>query len=280
MRNLQNGVSSVRICEVYRMIVRPGEYDISNSEYHKHSAISSTGLKFFLTDCPARYEDMKKRTLGTEGIISDGLSFGSAWHTRILEPEKFETEVVEQPADMTRRGSLWKKFLRKNNSKYILRPGDTDIINAMAKAWDDPCHSMAKSLISGPGPVESSIFWQEHGVLCKIRTDKLRNDLNIAIDLKSTIGAGFGQFKKSIRTWDYDLSAVWYQRGLLRHYGEEYSFVWIAQEKTEPYRIAVYRMSYELFEQGLAKVEKALAKYSECMLNGEFPGYPNEIIDI
>jgi len=265
------------------MIVKQGEYFISNRQYHSHPAISSTGFKYFLSDCPAKYQDYLKRNKGVSGIKKqkDEYAEGTALHIRILEPEKFNNEVVEQPEDIEKRsGARWESFLRDNYDKCVLRRGGIEKIEDMAKAWQYDGHSLAMSLIREDGPVEVSYFWIFDGIMTKVRPDKINHTRNLIIDLKSTKSASINSFRRDVRRYHYDLSAILYKRGYKAVTGNDYDFVWIAQEKEKPYRIAVYAPGEDMIELGEEKLKIAHENYSRCMETGLFPGYPNEITEL
>ena len=54
----------------------------------------------------------------------------------------------------------------------------------------------------------------------------------------------------------------------------------IAQEKSEPYAVAVYRLSVGPLSMGDEYIDAVLPIYAKCVETDEWPGYPDEAQEI
>lgn len=133
--------------------------DLSNEAYHADKkALSSTVLSY--CNPPAKYKAwVDGRIPRTE---SDALAFGSAYHTLILEPEKFEKEYVVMPKvdGRTKEGKAVKAEFEANYPNHTLLQQNTmDTLLRMRDAILQ--HDMAKEYLSMNGLVEQSIIWDQ-----------------------------------------------------------------------------------------------------------------------
>jgi len=136
----------------------------------------------------------------------------------------------------------------------------------------------AQIIEMGDNRVERGVFWDDptHGFLCKCKPDVDNPNLKFLADLKSTISAAPTNFAKSCANFNYDTQAAHYLTGINQATGEHYQdFLFIAQEKTEPFAVAVYRADQEMVDNGRAKIRPLLPVYAECLKTGVWPAYDN-----
>ena len=131
-------------------------YDLAFGEYAKAPGMNCSTLKF-----AARSMLHLKAKL--DGLIPDAasaaLSFGTAFHTQILEPEKFGASVVVSPdADKrTKAGkALWTAFEATANGRTVIKQQDMTTLLTIAKHVAE--HKRAASLMAREGKCEVSLF--------------------------------------------------------------------------------------------------------------------------
>lgn len=251
--------------------------NLSNTEYHKHNALSASGLKSFMKS-PAHYQQYladKSREDGAES--TNAMILGGYIHSLILEPEKAVSEYAIQPDGLslaTKDGKEWKS---QNADKIIIKYADSITAeNAKKSLYLNP---LSKRLLTG-GIAESSIFWKddETGIECKIRPDYLINDNNFIIDLKTTTDSSPASFKKSSWNLNYHIQASFYQRGIYAEFGEWFDFLIIAIEKDNPFLPAViYSLDADLKEKADSIINEQLRYFSDCTQKKEWPGYVSGI---
>jgi hypothetical protein len=250
----------------------PGIYtDIGNIDYHRSAGISASGLKL-ISKTP--YHFYSRYLTGMPHVQTDAMMIGSAAHTKILEPDKFDDEYAIYSGTM-RRGKGWEKFKDESEGKNILLRKDYDAIAGMR---DAVFGNRAASFLLKSGVVESSHFWidQSTGVLCKCRPDYLRED--VVIDLKTTEDASPGGFSRSVANYSYHNQAAYYLDGVEQTSGTTIGqFIFICVERKPPHLVAIYTLSPQDVELGRAKNRQALQVYADCLQRGQWPGYPEKI---
>ena len=119
------------------------------------------------------------------------MQVGSAFHTIILEPEKFHEEYICGPVDCDKRTSAgkkaWNELQEDNPKKVILGVSDWDMIHYMKESLSR--HNLASDMLKlDEGYAEETIMWndEELNTLMKGRTDFRNLSRKAIIDLKST----------------------------------------------------------------------------------------------
>lgn len=243
--------------------------DMSNEDYHgDRTAVSSSGLKQILVS-PAHFQAY----LTGQRVETNALSFGTAIHTALLEPDLFAQQYVVAPSvdRRTKEGKqAWAEFQATLAGKSVVTENELKMIKGMAAQIAG--HKMAAELLK-VGQPEQSIFWtdRETGIRCKVRPDSLSP--YAVLDVKSTESAHRLDFPRSCVRYDYDLSAAMYQEGVREYTGETRDFVFLAVEKSEPNLCALYKASDEMLASGRAKFRTALRVLAECRASDRWPGY-------
>lgn len=202
------------------------------------------------------------------------MALGTAFHTLILEPEKFGHEYAVAPTcdRRTKEGkAIFADFESTNTGKTILKAEDMESLEGMSKAvWG---HSQASAAVSC-GPVEQSLSWEIDGVACKGRPDVYAAEVDLIIDLKKTKDASPKAFQSQTINLLYHWQAAFYCDAHKALTGRDATFSFVCVEDTEPYGVACYTVSPRLLELGRAGYLKAMAQHVECAKNGIFPAYP------
>ena len=120
---------------------------------------------------------------------------------------------------------------------------------------------------------ECTMISEVDGVLCRTRADIFM--LGRIIDYKTT-GVSLDVFNKQASKFGYDLQAAMYMR-VAAELGEKCEWLFLVQETVAPYPVQMFRPTKEFLEVGKRKFAQALSIWSECLLMGEWPGYPKDI---
>jgi exodeoxyribonuclease VIII len=248
----------------------PGFAEISNKEYHSIDAMSSSGIRDFMR-VPAAYGAEKEFSNDQE----DSFRLGSAVHCAVLENGEFDRRYVRMPDEIkVRNGGAWEEFKASENREILTRK-QWETVHRMAEAWDHPRHAFAKRLIYQRGPVELSGIWEENGILCKCRPDKMFTP-DVLADLKTAKDASPHGFGRSAVQLGYDIQAAWYCRGMTKITGRPHRhFIFIAQEKTPPYLIGVYPLPGDILDRAMHRIDVALVEFRRMREEDDFPGYFN-----
>ena len=277
---------------------------ISNKDYRAREGISSTELKKIMKS-PMHYRHWKDTPEETD---TPSLLFGRAAHKYILETYDFynEFEVAQDFKYQTKedkkatqefvgakamelgKGEEWDNFIVTNPKKdevvafYRMLVADKDIIT---QEQFEQIDAMRNAMLSTPfvsklinGEHEISFFWEdeETGLTCKCRPDSMNDKLHIVVDYKTCEDAETEAFMRNAIKLGYDVQASYYLDGVKANTGEDYIFVFIAQEKKPPYAVNILQASDVFIRSGRETYKALLETYKECSESGNWYGYMGE----
>lgn len=255
--------------------------DMSNEEYHSHSAISRSVLWTF-RDLPQKYWYQYLSGEYVRPKESEDFAIGNAVHTMILEPELFDEQffVTAKVNRATKAGKeAWSQALVNAGTRTILNTEQYAKINAMYNAVMG--HDRAKQLFTG-GVAEKSIFWTHEptGIEVKARPDYLNQSKGLVVDLKTTASASPRDFQLSAFKFGYFVQAGMLAEALESIGQEMKSFIFVCVEKTPPYAVGVYLLDSEALEYGRTLFHKLMTEFEVCLDNDEWPGYPVQVLEL
>ncbi len=210
--------------------------------------------------------------------------FGTAFHLRVLEPEKFNSQI------WTRRDSFgriaykdWDKrkkeekeeweeqsFLKKDMI-YIKADEMRNLENMYEVLME---HPDINTLVNAPGHVETTYVWNtefpyENGVKklnCKGRSDKVIDE-TCFIDVKTTKDSSEFWFGKDFFKYAYEIQAAFYMDGYEKLFGKKINFIFAVINKTEPYFANCFKVKSSTYEKGRKSYFEKVAKYIEYKEN-------------
>lgn len=171
------------------------------------------------------------------------------------------------------------------DGKVLLSADDLAAVRAMAKAAH--AHPITKVIIDQPDGVgEASFFWvdEETGAPCRIRPDysvppcKLFPN-GLIIDGKSNDDSSPEGFARNCWNSHMYYQAAFYGDGMQRLWRtpEPPAFMWLSQERDQPYATAYYAASADLVAYGRKKYRRLLRVFADCLHTGKWPGYPANV---
>lgn len=254
--------------------------NLTIEEYHSGQGVSKSDLDL-ISRSPAHYVAAKSAPREP----TPAMLMGSAFHTAVLEPDKFSELYCVAPEGIDRRTKVgkeaWAAFQLENAGKEILKPDVMEAIRGMEAAITG--HPLAKPLVRG-GTAEQSMYWEPsivEGVTSKCRPDfikDLQDERYVIVDLKSTEDARPGAFERSAWNYRYYVQSAYYWDGCTDALGRAPdAFIFIAVEKAPPYAVAVYEASIEMLNAGREEYFRNLRVYRDCLDSGNWPAYPVEI---
>lgn len=259
-------------------MVETGIYsDISNWQYHndpEYYALSGSMLAR-LESSPAHL----KSSIASKEPPSAEMVFGSAFHTYVLQPENIPKEIkVQKTVKKADRDEL-----ALSQGISLITPDQEDMIFCMQESLK--ASQTASGLINHPDSIkEQSVFWNEatYGFRCKCRTDITIPSLGVLVNLKTTKNAQPNKFlNDALYNYNYFGKSAWELTGINAVQEKYYqTFLYICVEKSPPYAVAVYRATQIRLDDARTKIRPLLALYAECLKNDNFPGYPDEIMDL
>lgn len=245
-------------------------YNQGDFAYRKEAGVNQSSLKKIL-DSPAHYQAALKFRM----IPTPAMEMGTALHCLSLDgKEAFEGQYIKKPEGIklnTKEGKEWKASVGR---KKVLSTGGKDDpwrsvvgmdLSLKRLAWFDPAQ---EDYIKHN---EVSIYWEDYGVPCKARLDRVLIEEGIVLDLKTTDSVDPELFTKKVVSLGYDFQAAYYARAAEVAYGKPFKFIFVAVERKAPYTVDLFEVTPDMMAEGMFKVEKALKLYAECDKSGEWP---------
>lgn len=249
----------------------PG-YD--NDLYHQCEGLSKSDLDLLHRSAAHYHASKIVKEAPTEAMI-----FGTAFHTLVLEPERFTQEYVKAPAlsKRTTEGKrAWAEIAERGQT--ALAPAD---YSALIQMRDNVLENqIARELIENSQHEQSA--WAEiEGVLCKCRPDIWHPEFAVMADLKTTTDASPKEFAKSVANFRYHVQDAWYRQVWERAGGAEAEgFIFIAVEKKPPYAVGIYTLSLDAKAQGWAEAMADVQVYRNAEEQKQWRGYSPKIEEI
>lgn len=257
-------------------IVMGAHPEMSDAEYRSTEAANYSFLKALLRNpARAKYE----RDNPTEP--SAAMVFGSAYHDYMLQPLGFADAYIIRPDSIDGRTKAGKAWLaeHKADSRPIIKEEELSVLEAMRAAL--LAHDTAATMIAESEMIETPIFWQDPitTAWCKAKPDGVTPA--VVFDLKTTDDASAGSFAKSIANFGYHIQAAHYLNGISEVTEScDREFVFIAQEKSPPYSVAVYTLDDVSIEEGHERAQEAMDIYQRGVAKNIWPAYSDGVEDI
>jgi len=255
--------------------------DIPFHDYLRGPGISKHGLDQ-IQEAPARYWFEKQHP----PPATPAMILGSALHTLVLEPDKFDSEYCKDMygGSRSKEALAWRAAQQEVGRTCINDKTDTEKGVYGVSDWDRLhlmrdsvlANPIAAALLDGEGHNEMSMYWvdPQYKRLCRARADRYNADHNLMIDLKSAADASYSGFQRAVNDYRYDVQDAFYQDGGRLCGLHVEGMVFIAVEKKPPYLTACYMITPEWRAIGRQKYMRNLDTYNECLESGEWPGYP------
>ena len=277
----------------------PGVYPgLTYAQYEAIPAIRGSDLVPYMVS-PRRARWQKANPPST-----DALRLGSAYHTAVLEPHRFDKDVAvlgpccEILKSGQRKGkacSAAGKHLIGGKS-YCGKHGnaeDADTSRTIVSEYELNRIISAKTALmqrtdiveqlNQPHHNELTLVWKDDGTgqLCKARLDHKNNDGDRSIiELKTTSAAMLSAFhvEREVRKFGYDVKAAWQASGAhqLGIGTNHYLFVFI--QTTQDCDVAAYWLHESSLGAGWTKSRRCLNDLIEARNSNHYPGIqPNGI---
>lgn len=195
---------------------------ISNNEYRKMEGVSNSDL-LMIKENPSDFPWSKVAPVDESKVATK--DFGTALHTALLEPEKFDDDVLVSSVS----GRTTKTFMKEvtdNPEKVVLTEVEAERIRIMQASAK--CHPSLNRFLTAEGDRESSIFVYDNdfGVWLKCRPDiDAWPVCRFVGDLKSTEDIGkwreHVEWKNPLYTFNYGHTAAFYLYAMSIYYGQE-----------------------------------------------------------
>ena len=260
--------------------------DLSNEEYHANKDYISRSSIMDFDKNPYTYwakhinPDRPKRNSTPQMIL------GSAFHTLMLEPDKFNYEYAILPQKVLLKDvgkETYDAF--KKLEKEMLEGTQTIItseeyINLMNMKLTVEDNKSAMQLLEN-ARIENSFFWQdEHsGLNLKCRPDVLHD--NMIIDLKTTSNASPRAFQREMVDYGYHVQFAMIRDGVEIVEGRRINnCINVVIETKYPYNMAIYIIDEFALEEGQMKYKQICLDLKNAIEENKWQDYGIQTISL
>jgi len=239
-------------------------HDLDFAAYRALEGESISDLKV-LRESPLKYRFNKTAPRHETAAMA----LGSAAHTGILEPRKFNPAVYQ---GATRRGKEWDAFQAAHAGELILKQDDVDLVEGMRNAVRSYGPAM-RYLVDGQAEVSMQWVDATTGRKCRGRIDWLTriDGQPVIVDLKTTKSAKPFAFGGQSAKLGYHLQLAYYFDGFVAITGETPSMKIIAVESSAPFEPAVFSIPEDVITQGREEYQQLLQRLAECEETNNWP---------
>lgn len=260
---------------------KTGIYDLDNYEqYAAIAALRSSDLKK-MNKSPLHYRAAILNEKPITPQLEKSFAKGKAFDVLILHGRMdFEALITIEP-DLNRNTKEYKAWkAAAAGAECILTIEEKSNIIAMQQAAN--AKSQFAKIFGGAGFRHRVIIWQDSrtGLWCKAEIDFI-TDNGIVVDLKTTADAGFFFFSRNAAKLGYYNQGAFYLDGLTQVTGIAHNQFYLAAVEVEPpFESHIFKASQEQILRSQYQNEENMGKLLECLETGQWPGYPDHIMDL
>lgn len=244
--------------------------DVPASQYHGMPALSASGCKTILSECPAIFRHEQDNP--EEDKTSTAMMMGTAAHTLALEPEKWaEAVAILDFGDFKTKAAQAARDDAAASGMVPLLSHQAEVVIAMNR--------MLKAEVGDlftDGRAERTYRWAdpETGVEMKCRPDYAKP--RQIIDYKTSGSASPEEFKRRIKDNLHHVQAAIYLDAHEMLTGETCEWLWVVQATEAPYLVSAFRASAAMLHVGRVMARHAIDTFAACAASGIWPGYTPE----
>ena len=234
--------------------------NLSNSLYHSDEEFLSSSVIKTAYQSMGKYRDVYID--GNRRSPSDSMRIGSAFHSLVLEPEKFPQDFpvfdnVENKRTTKAGKEAFKTFKSSLKSKHdFIQVSELEKVKSMAREVSR--YQVSNDLFQqGEPEVSIATSCPLTGLPIKVRPDWLDIKNKRIVDLKSARDPDFNSFSwKVCKDFYYGLSATIYDHALKTVTGDDFDFYWVVTGNEAPYDTYVYKASESVLTNGFNQYKK------------------------
>lgn len=252
----------------------PGYYPgLQAAEYHAGPGVSKSQL-----DLVARAPALLLWARRAPQVQSEALDFGTAFHTLVLEPDRFAVDYVIAP-DVDRRTkdgrAAWEDFQASiaDGAATAITADDHRRLHLMRDSL--MAHPVARALLTAAGDAEASIYYTdaETGELCRCRPDKIAAAQQVMVDLKTIDDAD--RFDREALAYRYHVAHAHYVAGAAEQLGGQWDYLFVAVGKSTDagrYPVRVIQLDPGAVAAGQEERRRNLDAYAAARRSDRWPG--------
>lgn len=279
---------------------KPGEYpNLAMPDYLNTPAVNATIVKAIRSQCAyaAWWESwLNPQRPRSDDDASDASDAGTIAHSIVLEGGMGKIMEIDPAVYPSKTGSIpegWTNKAIRDARDAARLIGQIPVLTSKLTEIKAMAESVAQFVASlaGTEPAICNLFkpdggdseltflWDDDGVLCRNRPDRIAKDRKLVVDLKFTEAsaepASWG--RKQFIGMGYSTSAAFCLRGIRRQWNVTAEYVFVVCEQRAPYLCSLVGVDPAWGAHGAFEVEKGLAEWRACVERGRWPGYATRV---
>lgn len=284
--------SDARLTSGGAVILSPGYHDNVPMSDYVRDRISpepslSTGVAWNLINrSPLHAWHGHPRLGGGSDKATPRGELGSAIHSLVLGgPEIVYVESVTKRSGKDKGAAFvptdWMTADAKEARAAILAAGKIPLLPHQKSLVEDIAGKALEALAPfGPGRNEQTMLFQLHGAWCRSRADRITDDGNFDLDLKSCDSAEPGDWIDTVLTRSgYDLQGALRVRGHEALTGRTRDIVFVLVEIEPPYGCSLVRIGPAKLFLAQQKIDRAAKLWRRSLDTNAWPSYDKRIHD-
>jgi hypothetical protein len=264
---------------------------VPEDEYHAdRGSLSQSGAKILVGPAgPAKFREYidgprKVKKAWDFGHVAHRIVLGEGATLAVLDPAVVGLNKDGSPSANPAATAGWKTAVREARER-----GETPVTIADYRIAEQMAAKVKAHPVAGPlfarGHAEVSLYTtdEETGVRMRGRCDWITNydfgdgdgEQSVIVDYKTCDDADPDAWTRKAIDHGYHIQHPWYQR-LYADAMKAWKpprFLFVCQEKSSPYLVAVIELPAEAVAIGTDKMREALRVYRDCTDSGIWPGY-------
>ena len=267
---------------------------IDAEQYHRTLGLTKSGL-MALKKSPAHFWQWMT---SPPDPSTQAMMLGTATHTLVFEPEKWNKEIAIIPDDAPKKPTAsqlraeepsekatfaikwWNDFYERNKGKTIITVEQEGLAMGMARAVieNEECTPYLKHKTA---QAELSIMGTEKvkglDIACKMRCDLLTMDGTVIVDLKTTQDSSAEEFGRKFMSLGYWMQAAHYISTARLAGLPVKRFIFIAVESVPPHSVALYELDDVSLDKAFKIRQRLLETLANCIATGKYPSHSKGI---
>ena len=276
--------------------MRPGIYEsMPMADYLALPALSQEPVRRIVDECEKAAWFCSYLNPNKPRDDTDGTDAGTIAHAILLEGSEACLAIIDPadhpnatkgkdgefalPVGWTNKSIRAARDAARAAGKIPLLPDKIGEIRSMVQVARDFIESCRKdepaiweAFQPGHGQSEVTMLWEEGGILCRMRPDRIHDDRRVICDYKGAPSAEPDRFGR-VQLPSYSIGAAWYQRGAERLTGKRPAYIYLVQQFEPPYLCSLVGCEPARLALAHEKVAVGIARWQECVKANRWRGY-------
>lgn len=189
-------------------------------------------------------------------------------------PDGWTNQSIRSARDVARAAGKTPVLLPAMREIEAMVDSAHDFIDSLMRT--EP--AIYEAFVSTGGDSEVTGLWDDEGVLCRMRPDRISKDRRLIVDLKTTErSAEPDAFGRTLGPMGFRISASFYRRGCRELFNTSPDYVFLVIEQNAPYLCSLVGVDPQQLALGDEQVEAGLREWRKCVADDIWPAYANRV---